>query len=71
MAKLKRFPFWFAILLTLGFTILGIPPFHTFSRLRRNRRLCKRHGKGAGYHTSASLKGVQYSEMYLPVAQKP
>ena len=54
----------------LGFCHFG-GSLHKFSRLRRNRRLCNRHEKGAGYRTSASLKGIQHSEMCLPVAQKP
>ena len=65
---LPTLPFWLATLITFGFATLGCPPFHRFSRLRRNRRLCNRHKKGAGYRTSVSLKDVQYSEMCLPVA---
>ena len=33
-------PFWFVTAITLQFAILGFPPLHRFSRLRRSRRLC-------------------------------
>ena len=38
-------PFWFATLITFGFATLRLPPFHRFSRLQRNRRLCMGIGK--------------------------